>query len=146
MDQIYEIRWWDLARLPWCAKFYVPDYSGSVEILKGSGKPVVIDYQNSDDDFSDPMRPSEAKIEIKVDTNWKFNDLFSPNILHCWVEIYQGIDASKTLFFRGWVDPSKYEEPYGPPPYYLTITVVDGLSYLQDIMYAEEENSDGKYE
>lgn len=146
MDQQYELRWWDLARCAWCAKFFVPSYAGAVEQLQGSGHPVVMEYQNGDDDFSDPYRPTQAKIEIKVGENWKFLDLFGPDIMSCWVEIYQGVDSDETLFFRGWVDPSQYEEPYDVPPYYLTITVVDGLSYLQDIKYAITENSDGTYD
>lgn len=145
MDQQYELKYWDLARCAWCAKFYVPSHPGAVEQLQGSGHPIVIEFQNSDDDYADPYRPTQAKIEIKVGENWKFTDLFDPNIMSCWVEIYQGLDEDATLFFQGWVDPSQYEEPYDVPPFYLTITVVDGLKYLQDIMFAEEEHSDGTF-
>lgn len=146
MDQQFELRYWDLARCAWCAKFYVPSYAGAVEQLQGSGHPIVIEFQNSDDDYADPYRPTQAKIEIKVGENWKFTDLFDSNIMSCWVEIYQGLDDDATLFFQGWVDPSQYEEPYDVAPYYLTIVVVDGLKYLQDIMFAESENSDGTFD
>lgn len=146
MDQQFELRYWDLARCAWCAKFYVPSYAGAVEQLQGSGHPIVIEFQNSDDDYADPYRPTQAKIEIKVGQNWKFTDLFDPNIMSCWVEIYQGIGDDETLFFQGWLDPSQYEEPYDVAPYYLTIVVVDGLKYLQDIMFAEEEHSDGTFD
>ncbi len=111
MDQQFELRYWDLARCAWCAKFYVPSYAGAVEQLQGSGHPIVIEFQNSDDDYADPYRPTQAKIEIKVGENWKFTDLFDSNIMSCWVEIYQGLDDDATLFFQGWVDPSQYEEP-----------------------------------
>ena len=146
MDQIYELKYWDLARCAWCAKFFVPSYAGAVEQLQGSGHPIVIEFQNSDDCYTDPYRPTQAKIEIKVGENWKFDDLFGPNIMSCWVEIYQGLESEEELFFQGWVDPSQYEEPYDVPPFYLTITVVDGLKYLQDIMFAEEEHSDGTFD
>lgn len=146
MVQKYELQFWDLARCAWCIQFFVPSYVGTIEVLKGSGNPLIFDFQNTDDSIIDPYRPSQVKIEIKVDKNWKFEDLFGPDIMSCFVKIYQGIDSDGDLFFQGWIDPSQYEEPYEAPPYYLTITAVDGLQYLQDIMFAELENSDGTYE
>lgn len=145
MDAIYELKFWDAARCAWYIKFSVPSYAGEVEVLKGSGHPLKVEFTNSSDDFNDPWRPTQVKIEIQAGENWKFTDLFDPNIMYCWVEIYQGIDSDGELFFQGWVDPSQYEEPYDVPPFYLTITVVDGLKYLQDIMFAEEEHSDGSF-
>jgi len=145
MDAIYELKFWDAARCAWYIKFSVPSYAGEVEVLKGSGHPLKVEFTNGSDDFNDPWRPTQVKIEIQAGENWKFTDLFDPNIMYCWVEVYQGIDSDGELFFQGWVDPSQYEEPYDVPPFYLTITVVDGLKYLQDIMFAEEEHSDGSF-
>jgi hypothetical protein len=145
MDQIYELDFWDAARIGWQIKFYLPEYSGAIETLKGGPTPLQFDFQNGDDDYADPFRPTQAKITIKSGQNWEFTDLFPADIMNCWVEIYQGLDSDAVLYWTGWIDPSQYEEPYDVPPFYLTITCVDGLSYLADIKYVEVENSDGTY-
>lgn len=146
MDQKFDLKFYDRARIPWIIKFYVNSFAGSVETLKGSGTPLKIEYTNSSDDIYDPWRPSRAVIEIQVGVNFKFTDLFTEDNLSTFVEIYQNTDDPENLYWTGWVDPSQYEEPYDVPPYYLTITCEDGLAYLADMAFAIEENSDGTYE
>lgn len=146
MDQIYDLKFYDRNRVPWIIKFYVDSFTGSIETLKGSKNPLTIEFQNGSDDVFDPWKPSQIAVEITVTSNFKFTDLFAPNIMSCFVEVYQNTDADEDLYWNGWVDPSQYEEPYDVAPYYMKITCVDGLSYLSDIAFAELENSDGTFE
>jgi len=83
MDTIYELKFWDAARCAWYIKFSVPSYAGEVEVLKGSGHPLKVEFTNGSDDFNDPWRPTQVKIEIQAGENWKFTDLFDPNIMYC---------------------------------------------------------------
>ena len=50
-----------------------------------------------------------------------------------------GKKALESLYWKGFIDPSQYQEKYGPVPYEFQMAAVDGLTLLQEIPYEESE-------
>lgn len=142
-DQAYELGIYNRWNSPWRVKFFVEGHSSGITTLRGGDRPIKFEFQNEKDDYSDPYRPSRVIITLAVTENFLFTDLFTQDQMSCYVEIYQDGESDSDLYWRGWVDPSQYKEPYDVPPYYLEIVCIDGLTLLRSIKYAEEEDSSG---
>lgn len=107
--------------------FDFKDYSGSSTELKsreGSGH---IYQPEQTDNIFHPMRGSEFSIDLLCQTNFALLDLYTVNKRTVKVTVKK---AGSTIW-TGWLVPNQYNEPYVAPPYFVTVTALDGLGELQ---------------
>lgn len=133
MAERYRIEFSDLQKVEWRISIEDPDFTGNYTLLKATGNPLNISYDNESDDVFDPMRPSRATFEVYSETNFALLDLYSVEDMHYPVNIY----CNESLFWSGYVETQNYEEVYEPVPYAVSITATDGLSILENILFAD---------
>lgn len=134
MAERWRIEFSDLQKVEWRISIADPDFTGSYTLLKATGNPLNIAYDNESDDVFDPMRPSRATFEVYSLTNFVLLDLYSVEDMHYPVTIY----CNGSVFWKGYVETQNYEEVYEPVPYAVSITATDGLSILENILFADE--------
>ena len=134
MAERYRIEFSDFQKVEWRISIDDPDFTGDYTLLKATGNPLNISYDNESDDVFDPMRPSRARFKVYSETNFALLDLYSVEDMHYPVTIY----CNETLFWSGYVETQNYEEVYEPVPYAVSITATDGLSILENILYADD--------
>lgn len=133
MAERWRIEFSDLQKVEWRISIDDPDHTGDYTLLKATGNPLNISYDNESDDVFDPMRPSRATFEVYSETNFALLDLYSVEDMHYPVTIY----CNEALFWSGYVETQNYAEVYEPVPYAVSITATDGLSILENILYAD---------
>jgi len=134
MAERWRIEFSDLKRVDWQISIDDPDFTGDYTLLKSTGNPLNFAYDNESDDVFDPMRPSRATFEVYSETNFVLLDLYSVEDMHFPVSIY----CNGSLFWTGYVETQNYQEVYEPVPYAVSITATDGLSILENILFADE--------
>jgi len=134
MAERYRIEFSDLQKVEWRISIDDPDHTGDYTLLKATGNPLNISYDNESDDVFDPMRPSRARFEVYSETNFALLDLYSVEDMHYPVNIY----CNEALYWTGYIETQNYEEVYEPVPYAVSITATDGLSILENILYADD--------
>jgi hypothetical protein len=133
MAERWRIEFSDLQKVEWRISIEDPDFTGDYTLLKATGNPLNFAYDNESDDVFDPMRPSRATFEVYSETNFALLDLYSVEDMHYPVNIY----CNESLFWSGYVETQNYEEVYEPVPYAVSITATDGLSILENILFAD---------
>ena len=125
----------------WTNKILRRDYTGAEEdALVGAGAdPLRLEFLNRSDDVFDPIKASRLVITVWSNAMFKFFKLYSADKKYHQVETYQGEGALESLYWKGFIDPSQYQEKYGPVPYEFQMAAVDGLTLLQEIPYEESE-------
>jgi len=134
MAERWRIEFSDLQKVDWRISIADPDFTGSYTLLKATGNPLNFAYDNESDDVFDPMRPSRATFEVYSETNFALLDLYSVEDMHYPVTIY----CNEALFWSGYIETQNYAEVYEPVPYAVSITATDGLSILENILFADE--------
>ena len=134
MAERWRIEFSDLQKVEWRISIADPDFTGSYTLLKATGNPLNFAYDNESDDVFDPMRPSRATFEVYSETNFALLDLYSVEDMHYPVTIY----CNEALFWSGYIETQNYAEVYEPVPYAVSITATDGLSILENILFADE--------
>jgi len=127
----YQIRFADNHNVAWKILIQEDPFGGTLTELKPAGDPLKIEFNASEDDFIDPIRPGKATINVFSYIDFLLTDLYSDEDFKFKVLIYCGAD----LFWSGFVVSSEYSEPYECTPYNVTIKATDGLSYLKNIKY-----------
>lgn len=133
MAERWRIEFSDLQKVEWRISIEDPDHTGDYTLLKATGNPLNISYENESDDVFDPMRPSRATFEVYSETNFALLDLYSVEDMHYPVNIY----CNEALYWTGYIETQNYEEVYEPVPYAVSITATDGLSILENILFAD---------
>lgn len=149
LQQAYRLQFYDIWDVAWTAIFYLDGYTGNLTDLQGSDEAIVFNFENDSDDPFAPIKPSQVTFNVILNENESLSTLFEVGDMELWVEVFQGNDYSSDLaepFWCGWVDPYQYQQPYDVRPNVVTITAVDGLSLLNDILFADEDSAeDTKY-
>lgn len=148
-EEHYILQWHDIWNVKWTAKLFTEDWDSEPEYLQGSEEAIVFEYRNDTDAAFGCLKPSSVILNVICDTKFKFRDLYTGGVMSTWVEIYQGEEDSSdgTPYWVGWLDTKGYEEPYEPVPYAMSLSCVDGLSLLKDILFASSvSTSEGEEE
>lgn len=116
------------------AKIFQDGFSGSVEEVKGGGRPFELSYDKKQRSKYRVIKPSTAVIELVSDTNYKFTELFTANPYEFRVDI----EKYGSLYWRGFVIPGEYREPYTDTPYIVQITATDGLADFEQLDFATD--------
>lgn len=145
LQQAYCLQFYDIWDVAWTAIFYLDGYTGNLIDLQGSDEAIVFNFENDSDDPFAPIKPSQVTFNVILNENESLSTLFEVGDMELWVEVFQGNDYSSDLaepFWCGWVDPYQYQQPYDVRPNVVTITAVDGLSLLDDILFADEDSAE----
>ena len=122
----------------WQVDILAPDFVGDVTVLKGSGDPVQVTWENNSDDIFDPIRASKALVRVVTTVNFQLEDMYSYDDQYYKMKVY----CNSTLFWQGWVSMKNYQEPYKPANNIVSISAVCGLELLKEILY---EDTSGFY-
>ncbi len=139
----YRLQFHDLWDVTWTAIFYLDGYTGNLTDLQGSDEAIVFDFENDSDDPFAPLKPSQVTFNVVNKEDFSLSTLFEVGDMELWVEVFQGNDYSSDSaepYWCGWVDPFQYEQPYDVRPNVVSIVAVDGLSLLDDILFAEQDS------
>lgn len=144
-QQAYRLQFYDIWDVAWTAIFYLDGYTGALTDLQGSDEAIVFNFENDSDDPFAPIKPSQVSFNVVLNEEESLSTLFEIGDMELWVEVFQGNDYSSDTaepFWCGWVDPYQYQQPYDVRPNVVTITAVDGLSLLDDILFADEDSAE----
>jgi hypothetical protein len=115
-------------------------YSGPVIEICSGATPIVIRYEGDRDDPNVVIVPSNAVIELLVETEGQFNELFQCDDRKYLVNHY--VDSS--LYWKGYIVPEFQSEPYLFEPYVLSITASDGLGELKNAAFKDMDKNSYK--
>jgi hypothetical protein len=116
---------------------YKKNYEGTVTDVIGGASPAIIEYSDNGNDKYESIKGSKCSIELQSETNFQFLDFFSSD------EREHRIDLLKegVLFWRGFILPDIYNEPFIAPKYFVSLTASDGLGTLKGYPYADANNN-----
>lgn len=114
------------------------NYHAPSKEMELGGDGVVI--SRSGKKITEPIFSMGATIQVWCNENFEYADLFATAEQTNQVvigrkdrESAQGTDPdSYQIIFRGWIEPSLYEEEYMKPPYLISIPASDGLAALEN--------------
>lgn len=93
--------------------------------------PVIIDWKGKGSDKYRSIVPSECVLNVIAKEDFEYITLFSSDEKEHRVDIYK----AGIVFWKGYVMPDVYNEPYLAPPYNMTVSAVDGLATLDSYDY-----------
>lgn len=128
----YRCEYKDLYGVDWKIDVEEDNFAGAITALTASDNALRIDWDNKSDDVFDPIKSSEASLEVLVQTNFALDDIYAVQDLQFRMSVYM----DDVLYWRGFINTRNYKEPYDQPPYPVTITAVCGLEFLEDYLYA----------
>lgn len=100
--------------------------------LKGTGTPINLTYNLTDDDILSPFRSSYLDISFyKENLSDDFDELFGAESDAFKVYLYK----NDNLFWQGWIGTQLFSEPFSSTPYPISIRAYDGLHLLKNITY-----------
>ena len=103
--------------------------------LKGTGTPIKLTYNLTDNDILSPFRSSYLGISFyKESLSDDFSELFAAESDAFKVYLYK----NDSLFWQGWIGTQLFSEPFASPPYPLNIRAYDGLNLLKNIPYFDD--------
>lgn len=112
-------------------------YSGPIIEIWGGQTPIVIRYEGDRDDPNVVIVPSHATIELLVETQGQFNELFQGDDRKYLVNHYVDSD----LYWTGYIVPEFHSEPYLFEPYVLSITASDGLGEIKNADFKDTNDN-----
>ena len=109
------------------------DFAGTATEVKTLATPLIVSYPGNDRELYNPIIGSQVTINLLSETNFQFIDLHNSDARAHRVDIYK----ETVLFWRGWLLPDLFSEPYVAPPYEVSITARCGLGELKEIPFPE---------
>lgn len=95
-------------------------YSGSIEVVEGSGDPLRIGLQNSADEKYETLQPTYIELTVLAKIKFKFEEIAGGTDKQYKMEVWE--DGS--LKHVGFIIPQIYQEPYEEPPFPVTFRAV----------------------
>jgi hypothetical protein len=130
----HRCEFYDIKGLEWRWDFELDGYSSTINTMQASGSPATYEpLSDSDDLFDSPVRGIKATLRVKSNSLFQYAEFYTMTDLMMRCSIYHG--ASHTLYFRGYVQPFNYSEPYDDYPYDVEISVTCGLAALKNFKY-----------
>jgi hypothetical protein len=111
-------------------EIYERDYLGTnSEMILSGDSPIILDYPGDEFDIFRPIYGSQMSINIISETDFQYVNLHTADSRKYRVDILK----AGVLFWRGWLIPDLFSEPYIAPPYAVKITARCGLGELEKI-------------
>lgn len=131
-----------------------PSYYYEFEDLKGIEHRVEIKYNPSptswveikgnytienpsDDDILSPLRPKQVTCNLEADLDLNFEDIYTEEERIYKVTVIRGGDT----IFIGWLSSDGLYENYVADKWIISLSAIDGLGYLDDISYINDDSS-----
>lgn len=115
------------------------DYIGEITNVFAGKSPMTIKLRGENGNFFDPVLATEAIIEFLSDTDLKYLMLFTQSDREYLVIFYKNIGSGLTEYWRGWVTPGLYTEPYDQPRNYIvSINATDYIAKLSEESFRED--------
>jgi hypothetical protein len=130
----YRLRFDDHFANTWRVELLFNNFSGSITALKGSGDPIHIRCETTENLRENPIKAKSAELEIISETFQQYSDIFEANAADVQMKIYK----EETLQFHGTVLPDEYSEPLLNGRYKVKILAVDGISLLKNKTYVPQ--------
>lgn len=134
----YNLTFKDHFQTQWDIDFQIDGYSGAITDLIGTADPVSINYEASDHFTHSPLKASSVEIRLIELTDDAYKDFFISDKT-AKVKIYKGTD----LFWQGWTLAEGYNSLYNLCPKPVTLTAIDGLSFLKSCPLSVSETGAG---
>jgi hypothetical protein len=122
----------------WTIYIATGGYSGGLTRLIMADEPVFVNFEGVADNIMAPIRASSVSLQIIEKTDNSLIELFEKDRAGL-VKIYR----DGAMYWTGWTI-NEYQSPYTMCPKELTITAVDGITFMQDqSMYGVMDASRG---
>lgn len=113
------------------------DYAGLSEQIQAQANPVQIRYQNTNENKMQPIRGSEATLNLIATEAFELQDLYTENEREFLVQIYR--DGS--IIWRGFIIPDGCQEQFMFTPYGIQVNAVDTLGLLKNLAYVQNDGN-----
>lgn len=148
----YRLDFHDLKSLPtlgsnrkWRLDIEDKEYSGSVSDLEGAGEdPVIVEWrgESSEDIFSDNVISSSLRVALNSRTDQEFIDFYTYDERRFRASLYLYSGGSYGLYWRGFLTPMLYSEPYvSKRNYDVNLIFTDGLADLKDVEFTDDSGN-----
>jgi hypothetical protein len=136
----HRVEWTDILALNW--KIEIEKTSSStVASMQANDVPLRIEYlTKSDNLLENPIKGSTAEFTVYSDTHFQWVEIYSAFDLEKRVSIYH---SDTTLFWRGFITPGDYSEPYDGVSYAVHISASDCLGFLKNLYFTTNGKNDG---
>jgi hypothetical protein len=117
-------------------KVYQEGFSGEAVTRSGARNVLEIDWGSKSGELLPLIYGSEATVRFFSESDYEFLDLFTTNARDLFVEIIVNDTESK---FLGFIEPEKWSEPLISPNYEVQFTAFDGLGFLKDEDFLDDD-------
>ena len=128
------------AKRDYSLQVYKKDYSGPVEFVCASDKPIEIEWPESGNDKYDGWKPSKCYISFYAEELYTYEELFTSDERGYRVDLLE----EGALDWRGYLLPEFLSHPFQDGMYFVSLTAADGLATLKNYPYLDE--NDNPYE
>jgi len=122
----YRAEFTDELGIDWQVDIQEDPDPGVITTLQCSGDPLTIEWYGEDDIQEQNIMGSKMSLNIEVDADFAYSDLFTSDNLEYKVIVYQ----DSNVFWNGYILANNYQEPYDGVPYSTTLAATDGLGLL----------------
>jgi hypothetical protein len=130
---LYDFAYYDFFSVYWEIWIQERDYAGASTELVCGVDPLIINQQAREDDPFAVIKGSEAVVNVYDQAGFNFVELFTYDMKKYKLVVHK----AGVLYWKGWIQPDTYQEPYLQPPYPVTIKFVDGLGSLKMYDYVD---------
>ncbi len=130
----YLIEFKDIYGPDWSISIQEDAFGGIVTNLIATDSPLIIQHDSDSDAYNEPIRPSKAVFTVYSETEFALTDFYTDEDFRLKVII----KCESDIYWQGFIVSGEYSEPYEQVPYPVTLTAIDGLSYLKNIKYDDE--------
>jgi hypothetical protein len=126
----YFIKYQDVVNVEHILNIYDDNYVGNATRVGGR---VFLDYGEVDNPI-EAIRGQGLRVELEANAGLNFNDLFTEEerTINC------QYSRAGIILFNGWLNPEGFFEDFVQSDWVVSFDCVDGLSYLSDLAFVDE--------
>ena len=125
---LYKLQYYDFFNVK--TEIYIKqlDYAGASTDITAGEEPLRINLNNEGSNKFQYVRGTSVEIDLLSETDFQFISLHTSDFKQYQIQI----DKGGVLYWKGWLLPDYYQEPYTETPYVVTIHASDGLGLLKN--------------
>jgi len=127
-SDLYKIQYYDFFNVK--TEIYIKklDYGGASTDISCGEDPMRITLNNEGSEKFQTVRGTSVEVDLLSETDFQFISLHTSDFKQYQIQI----DKGGTIYWKGWLLPDYYQEPYTETPYVVTIHASDGLGLLKN--------------
>lgn len=130
---LYHTNYYDFRERRTDIEIYKDGYNGTVYEYRTTNTPAVIDLLG-EDKIEDSVKGTAAALTFISFEDYKYLDLFVENPLKYLVKIKK----QGEVIWNGYIETESYREDYRHTPYAVELMATDGLSYLKEVPFSDD--------